>query len=121
MAKTQRDRHGGTSAYYSAIAIELGLKAYLLHRGITDHWNRIHVRHDLTKALKCARRAGLKDVPEGVSRLAEALSPLYASGALSQGVANPAIAMSAIDAHQAIADLLLIVEAIIKTERETGG
>lgn len=121
MARIQRDRHGGTSAYYLAIAIELGLKAYLLHRGITDEWNRVQVRHDLTKALKCARRAGLNEVPEGLPRLAEALSPLYATGALSRGLDNPAMVMSADDAHQVIADLLLMVEAIIGTERGTGG
>lgn len=64
MARSQRDRHAGTSAYYLAIAIEVGLKAYLIHRGMTDQWNRVHLRHGLTKALKCVRRAGLKDVPK---------------------------------------------------------
>lgn len=39
-----RDRKGASSAYHRAIAIELGLKAYLLHRGITDQWNRIQIR-----------------------------------------------------------------------------
>lgn len=121
MARHQRDRHGGTSAYYLAIAIELGLKAYLLHRGITDQWNRNHVRHDLTKALKCVRRAGLKDVPEGLQRLAETLSPLYASGGLSRGVADPSIPLPLDAADKAIDDLLQSVEAIIGTERGTGG
>lgn len=121
MARIQRDRHGGTSAYYLAIGIELGLKAYLLHRGITDEWNRVHVRHDLTKALRCVRRAGLKDVPEGLQRLGETLSPLYASGGLSRGLANPAIPLSADAADQAIDDLLLKVEAIIGPGRGTGG
>lgn len=45
MARNQRDRRGIASPYYLAIAIELGLKAYLLHRGITDQWSRDHVRH----------------------------------------------------------------------------
>lgn len=121
MARRQQDRHAGTSAYYLAIAIELGLKAYLLHRGITDEWNRVHVRHDLTKALKCVRRAGLKDVPEGLLRLAETLSPLYASGGLSRGLANPAIPLSADAADGVIDDLLMRVEAIMGMERGTGG
>jgi hypothetical protein len=42
--------------YFLAIAIELSLKAYLLHRGISDDWNRIHIRHDLRKALAVFRR-----------------------------------------------------------------
>lgn len=121
ITRSQRDRHGGTSAYYLAIAIELGLKAYLLHRGVTDQWNRNHVRHDLTKALKCLRRAGLKGVPEGIPRLADTLRPLYASGALSRGLANPAMQLSADAADQAIGSLLLMVEAIIGTEQGTGG
>jgi hypothetical protein len=36
MGQAARGRSGGSSAYYLAITIELGLKAYLLHRGITD-------------------------------------------------------------------------------------
>ncbi|MBQ1559328.1 hypothetical protein [Caulobacter sp.] len=40
MAWTDDDRIGVRSAYHSAIAIELGLKAYLLHRGLSDDWNR---------------------------------------------------------------------------------
>lgn len=121
MARDQRDRRGGTSAYYLAIAIELGLKAYLLHRGVTDQWNRVNIRHDLTKALKCVRRAGFKGVPEGIPQLAEALSPLYASGVLSRGLADPAFPLSADAADQTIDALLMMVEAIMGTERGTGG
>lgn len=121
MARSQRDRHAGASAYYLAIAIELGLKAYLLHRGITDQWNRIHLRHDLTKALKCVRRAGLKDVPEGMRELAGVLSPLYATGALSRGVARPLMPLPPTAADQAIAELLTTVETIIADEKTGGG
>lgn len=120
MARSQRDRHGGTSAYYLAIAIELGLKAYLLDRGITDQWNRVHLRHDLTKALKCVRRAGLKDVPGGVRELADVLSPLYACGALSRGLASPVMPLPPPAADRAIAELLTTVETII-ADGERGG
>lgn len=113
MARSQRDRHGGTSAYYLAIAIELGLKAYLLHRGITDQWNRAHVGHDLTKAVKCVRRAGLKDIPHGIRELADLLGPLYASGALSRGMASPVIPLPPAVADRAIEELLTAVETII--------
>lgn len=103
-----------------AIAIELGLKAYLLHRGITDQWNRIHLRHDLSKALKCVRRAGLKDIPHGISELAGILGPLYASGALSRGMASPLMPLPPPAADRAIAELLTTVETII-ADRKKGG
>lgn len=121
MASSQRDRHGGASAYYLAIAIELGLKAYLLHRGITDQWNRDHVRHDLTKAVKCVRRAGLKDVPEGVPKLADVLSPLYVSGALSRGLTSPLMPLPPFAADRAIVELLTTVETIIADGKRRGG
>lgn len=69
--------------HFLAIAIELALKAYLLQRGITDDWNRVHIGHDLVKALKCARRAGLRDTPVGLMGVAEVLGPLYQSGAFA--------------------------------------
>ncbi|MCH4267844.1 MAG: hypothetical protein LKF80_05525 [Brevundimonas sp.] len=121
MARHQQVRCGSASPYYLAIAIELGLKAYLLHRGITDQWNRDHVRHDLTKALKCVRRAGLRDVPEGIHQLVEVLSPLYASGALSWDLASPAMPLAQDAADQAISDLLAVVESVIGQERRSGG
>jgi hypothetical protein len=110
MGQAARGRSGGSSAYYLAIAIELGLKAYLLHRGITDQWNRIHLRHDLTKALRCARMAGLRNIPEGIQAIAEAFSPLYASGALSRGIASPSWATPPREADAAIGGLLNKVE-----------
>jgi len=63
--------------YDFAIAIELSLKAFLLWRGLTDDWNRRHLRHDLRKALRCARRAGLRGIPAGLDALTQALSPAY--------------------------------------------
>lgn len=117
MARRHRDRHGGPSAYYLAIAIELGLKAYLLQRGITDQWNRDHVRHDLRKAFKCVRRAGLKCLPDGIWQMAEVLSPLYASGALSRDLARPVMPLSPEAIDQAISDLLAMVEAVTGHER----
>lgn len=121
MARSQRDRHGGASAYYLAIAIELGLKAYLLHRGITDQWNRVHLRHDLSKALKCVRRAGLKDIPDGIRELADFLGPLYASGALSRGMVKPVMQLPPTAADRAIAALLTTVETIIADGERDGG
>lgn len=121
MARRQRNRHTGTSAYYLAIAIELGLKAYLLHRGITDRWNRVHLRHDLSKALRCVRRAGLKDIPDGISELADLVGPLYASGALSRGMPTPVMPMPPPVADLAVGELLTMVEAIIADGKRGDG
>lgn len=75
MAQAASDPTGGSRAYTMAIAIELALKAYLLQRGIADDWNRVHLRHDLNKALRCARMAGLRDMRAGLWELTGALSP----------------------------------------------
>lgn len=114
MTQTTSDPTGGSRAYTMAIAIELALKAYLLHRGITDDWNRIHLRHDLNKALRCARMAGLRAVPEGLRELSGALSPFYASGALSWGQGRPVVPMAPEVADQIVVELLVAVEAAIR-------
>lgn len=111
---------GARSAYASAIAIELGLKAYLLHRGFSDDWNRIHLRHDLMKALRCARLAGLRDLPVGLAGLAGVLGPLYASGNLRSGLVEPVLPISPESANSVISDLLDLVEAAIGAEGEVG-
>ncbi|MFZ4166971.1 hypothetical protein [Brevundimonas sp. NPDC058933] len=98
-------------AYYLAIAIELALKAYLLQCGITDDWNRIHLRHDLHKAMRCARMAGLHHLPDGLPQLVAALSPLYASGALSFGQGKPVLLMTPEAADKVISGLLSAVAA----------
>ncbi|WP_376853485.1 hypothetical protein [Brevundimonas faecalis] len=120
MAWTEPDRSRARSAYASAIAIELGLKAYLLHRGFSDDWNRIHLRHDLKKALRCARLAGLRDLPVGLAELAAVLGPLYASGALRSGVIEPDLPVSPDAAGRAISRLLDVVETAISMEGEAG-
>lgn len=114
MSHTASDPTGGSRAYTMAIAIELALKAYLLHRGISDDLNRIYLRHDLNKALRCARMAGLRDMPEGLRELTGALSPFYASGALSWGQGRPVVPMAPEAADQIVAELLVAVEAAIR-------
>lgn len=118
MAWTEKDRAG--SAYHSAIAIELGLKAYLLHRGFSDDWNRVHLRHDLKKALRCARLAGLREVPDGLAELAASLGPLYASGALRSGAVEPELPLSPEATDSVISELLDAVEAAIGTAEGEG-
>ncbi len=118
MAWNDDDRVAARSAYHAAIAIELGLKAYLLHRGLSDDWNRVHFRHDLTKALRCVRMLGFRNVPDGIAELAAVLGPLYASGALRSGLARPDLPLSLDDVDKAICDLLSAVEAAIGIDSE---
>lgn len=119
MAWTDDDRVGVRSAYHSAIAIELGLKAYLLHRGLSDDWNRGHLRHDLTKALRCVRMLGFQNIPDGIAELAAVLGPLYASGDLRSGIIQSELLLPPHAIDQAICDLLSAVEAAIGVESET--
>lgn len=118
MAWTDDDRVGVRSAYHSAIAIELGLKAYLLHCGLSDDWNRAHLRHDLTKALRCVRMLGFQGVPDGIAELAAVLGPLYISGALRSGTCHPELPLPPDAIDQTICDLLNAVEKAIGMECE---
>ena len=111
MAQAGDSEINGSRSYFLAIAIELSLKAYLLQRGITDDWNRIHLRHDLNKALRCARMAGLRRLPDGLPQLIAALSPLYASGALSFGQGKPVLLMTPEAADKVVSALLSAVAA----------
>lgn len=117
MAWTDDDRVGSRSAYHSAIAIELGLKAYLLHRGFSDDWNRTHLRHDLSKALRFARMAGFRAVPDGIAELAAVLGSLYASGALRSGSVDPDPPLSPDAVDRVICQLLDAVEFVMETEK----
>ena len=112
MAWTDDDRVGAQSAYHSAIAIELGLKAYLLHRGFSDDWTRVWLRHDLSKALRCGRMLGFEAVPGGTAELAAVLGPLYGCGALRSGM-QPSLPLPPEVVDQIICDLLSAVEAAI--------
>jgi hypothetical protein len=120
MAWTESDRSGGRSAYPCAIAIELGLKAYLLHRGFSDDWNRTHLRHDLKKALRCARLIGLREVPDALDELSAVLGPLYISGDLRSGLVKPDLSLSPEAADEAISGLLDLVETAIRTDGREG-
>lgn len=66
------------AAHMTAIAMELALKSHLLAFGLSDDWNRRHLRHDLTKALRCARQAGLVEPPAGMAAVAALFTPYYA-------------------------------------------
>lgn len=118
MAWIDDDRVGAQPAYHSAIAIELGLKAYLLHRGFSDDWTRVWLRHDLSKALRCVRILGCKGVPNGIAELAALLGPLYSSGALRSGT-KPTLPCPPKVADQVICGLLSAVEAAIGIDSGT--
>ena len=71
--------HPQEAAHMTAIAMELALKSQLLAFGVSDEWNRRHLRHDLTKALRCAREAGLVEPPAGMTAVAALFTPYYAN------------------------------------------
>lgn len=112
MGQAAQGQAGSSSAYYFAIAIELGLKAYLLHRGFSDDWARVWLRHDLSKALRCVRMLGFEAAQEGIAELAAVLGPLYGCGALRSGI-QPSLPLAPELVNQAICDLLSAVEATI--------
>lgn len=95
--------------HFLAIAIELALKAYLLHRGISDDWNRIHVRHDLLKALKSAKRAGFEGAPPGLAKIAAALNPYYKTHTIPHMPAETIASVCWLDACQTVDDLIAAV------------
>ncbi len=66
--------------YHSlAVAIELSLKSYLLAHVTDDDWNRVHIRHDLAKAVAYAERAGLDPSPE-LSSVIALVHPYFMDG-----------------------------------------
>jgi len=119
-AETAQDRHPEVTRYFLAIAIELALKAYLLERGISDDWNRIHIRHDLTKALKCARRAGFNGSPDGLPTLAAFLSPYYEVHAISAMAPDAIASVSWPEACDTVRGLIAAVSAAIDREASRG-
>ncbi|WP_231737395.1 MULTISPECIES: hypothetical protein [unclassified Caulobacter] len=119
-AETALDRHPEATRYFLAIAIELGLKAYLLHRGVRDDWNRIHIRHDLIKALKCARRAGFNGAPAELPALAALLSPYYEVHAISAMAPDVTASVCWFEACETVRDLITAVGAVVDGEASAG-
>jgi hypothetical protein len=111
------DRHPEATRYFLAIATELALKAYLLHRGISDDWNRVHIRHDLAKALRCARRAGLDGVPAELPALAALLSPYYQVHAIA---AMPLDAMESVRWSEACETVRALIDAVTRATGDHG-
>jgi hypothetical protein len=97
--------------YDLAIAIELALKAHLLHRGISDDWNRVYLRHDLTKALRFARRAGFNGAPAALPELAALLSPYYKVHAISR---MPPEAVASVCWSQACMTVRDLIDAVVE-------
>ncbi len=103
-------RHPEATRYFLAIAIELALKAHLLHRGISDNWNRVYLRHDLSKAQRFARRAGFKGTPAALPELAALLGPYYQVHAISQ---MPPEAVASVCWSQACTTVRDLIEAVV--------
>ena len=96
-------------AYHSlAITIELTLKSYLLARATDDDWNRIHVRHDLVKALAYAERAGLGPSAE-LSSVIVLVHPYFMDGGFHRNPSGQWPAGFAPTACQIVRDLVATV------------
>lgn len=110
-AEAALPRHAEVTRYFLAIAIELALKAHLLHRGISDDWNRVYLRHDLSKALRFARRAGFNGAPAVLPELAALLSPYYRVHAISQ---MPPEAIASVCWSQACTTVRDLINAVVE-------
>jgi len=108
-AEAALPRHPEATRYFLAIAIELALKAYLLDRGISDDWNRVYLRHDLAKTLRCARRAGFDSAPAGVAKLAALLGPYYQIHGISRMTPDE---IASVSWHQACKTVRELIAAV---------
>ncbi len=104
-------RHPEATRYFLAIAIELALKAHLLGRGISDDWNRVYIRHDLSKALRFARRAGFNGAPAALPELAALLGPYYQVHAISR---MPSEAIASVCWSQACTTVRDLINAVFE-------
>ena len=111
-AEAALPRHPEATRYFLAIAIELALKAHLLHRGISDDWNRVYLRHDLSKALRFARRAGFNGAPAALPQLAALLGPYYQVHAISR---MPPEVVASVCWSQACATVRDLIDAVVET------
>lgn len=119
MAEAALPRHPEATRYFLAIAIELALKAHLLHRGISDDWNRVYLRHDLAKTLKFARRAGFSEAPAGLCELAALLGPYYQVHGISRMTPDEVASVCWPQACAAVRDL---IDAVVEAAgRDTSG
>ncbi len=110
-AEAAPPRHPEATRYFLAIAIELALKAHLLHRGISDDWNRVYLRRDLSKALRFARRAGFNGAPQALLELAALLGPYYQVHAISQ---MPPKAVASVCWSQACSTVRDLINAVVE-------
>jgi len=108
------DRFPGQVAHSLAIAIELSLKSYLLHRGFSDDWNRVHIGHDLRGALRCARRAGLVDFPPNLPLITTLLSPFYLRHAFDDMSPGAVALLHRLGAHTTVQALHNAVGAAVR-------
>jgi hypothetical protein len=115
-----QDRFPGQAAHFLAIAIELSLKSYLLHRGFSDDWNRIHIGHDLVKALSCACRAGFHDVPSDLPGVIALLSPAYLHHAFHKLSPETVATLRGLGAYDAVRVLFDGVNTAIRQATPVG-
>lgn len=99
------DRPGAveTRLHAASIALELSLKAVILHQGGSDEQNRREIGHDLTRAWHLARAFGFEPADE-LAAIVARLSPFYRRHGLSElardvGAAEAAQIASTVQRH----------------------
>lgn len=118
-ALEMRSLNPHASEHFLAIGIELSLKSYLLRLGVTDEWNRRHIRHDLAKALRFARVGGLNAHSAAFENIARRLGAHYQKGGFARS-SEPLISAQEWEvATKSVAELIHIVDAAFR-EGATG-
>lgn len=98
-----------SAAHSLAIAIELSLKAFLMRAGYADDWNRVHIGHDLEKALALAMEAGLSGLPLELPGIIAILSPAYRRHEIDALFRVGASPFDVTDACQCVDRLLAVI------------
>ncbi len=83
------------ACYMTAIAAELGFKAFLASQGWSDNRCRRDIRHDLEKALASAREAGLSGEGDELAEVLAVLNAYYPRHAFDHFAGDPAFALRA--------------------------
>jgi len=99
------------TCYMTAIAAELGLKAYLSSKGWSDDRCRRDIRHDLERGLASACEAGMVGTGDELAKVIAVLNAYYPRHAFDRFDGDRAFASKA---RAAIADLFDAVRPYVE-------
>lgn len=99
------------TCYMTAIAAELGLKAYLSSQGWSDDRCRQDIRHDLEKGLSHADKSGMVGTGDDLGDVIAVLNAYYQCHAFDRFDSDPAFASKA---RAEVARLLDVVRPYVE-------